>query len=199
MVKGHSTRDSELDRPLARSTERYYISGINNIDTLTTNNMADLDSASTTSSTTSSYKNFLSFVSVVSDASVIRKKSSINASVTIKKSVTIPKAVEMEDVKLSQQDTNVVDETMSYASESDEFDGGFKERERWSSRAAFYFAAVGSAVGFGNIWRFPALVFEYGGAVFFIPYIAAVLLIGLPILVLEISLGQYYETGGELV
>jgi uncharacterized membrane protein YjjP (DUF1212 family) len=160
--------------------------------------MADLDNASTTSSTTSSYKNFLSFVSGVSDASVIRKKSSDNASVTIKKSVTISKTVEMEDVKLSQQqENNVADETMSYASESDEFDGGFKERERWSSRAAFYFAAVGSAVGFGNIWRFPALVFEYGGAVFFIPYIAAVLLIGLPILVLEISLGQYYETGGE--
>jgi hypothetical protein len=163
--------------------------------------MADLDNASTTSSTTSSYKNFLSFVSGASDASIIRKKSSTNASVT-KKSVvvTVPKAVEMEDVKLSQQqqDHNIIaDETMSYASESEEYDNGFKERERWSSRAAFYFAAVGSAVGFGNIWRFPALVFEYGGAVFFIPYIAAVLLIGLPILVLEISLGQYYETGGE--
>lgn len=162
--------------------------------------MADLDNASTTS-TTDSYKNFLSFVSGASDASVIRKKSSNNnASVTIKKSVviTVPKAVEMEDVKLSQQqDNNVADETMSYTSESEAYDGGFKERERWSSRAAFYFAAVGSAVGFGNIWRFPALVFEYGGAVFFIPYIAAVLLIGLPILVLEISLGQYYETGGE--
>ena len=161
--------------------------------------MADLDNASTTSSTTSSYKNFLSFVSGASDASIIRKKSSTNASVT-KKSVvvTVPKAVEMEDVKLSQQqDINIAEETMSYTSESEEYDNGFKERERWSSRAAFYFAAVGSAVGFGNIWRFPALVFEYGGAVFFIPYIAAVLLIGLPILVLEISLGQYYETGGE--
>jgi hypothetical protein len=160
----------------------------------------DVDNASTTSSTTSSYKNFLSFVSGVSDASIIRKKSSNNASVN-KKSVvsTVPNAVEMEDVKLSQQQdhNNIADEIMSYTSESEEYDSGFKERERWSSRAAFYFAAVGSAVGFGNIWRFPALVFEYGGAVFFIPYIAAVLLIGLPILVLEISLGQYYETGGE--
>jgi SNF family Na+-dependent transporter len=69
------------------------------------------------------------------------------------------------------------------------------ERERWSSRAAFYFAAVGSAVGFGNVWRFPALVYEYGGGAFFVPYLLALSFVGWPILVLEISLGQYYETG----
>jgi SNF family Na+-dependent transporter len=68
-------------------------------------------------------------------------------------------------------------------------------RERWSSRLAFYFAAVGSAVGFGNVWRFPSLVYEYGGGAFFIPYVLALFLIGIPLLVLEISLGQYYETG----
>lgn len=72
------------------------------------------------------------------------------------------------------------------------------ERERWSSRVAFYFAAVGSAVGFGNVWRFPSLVYEYGGGAFFIPYALALFLIGIPILVLEIALGQYYETGGAL-
>jgi len=70
-----------------------------------------------------------------------------------------------------------------------------RERERWSSRGAFYFAAIGSAVGFGNIWRFPALVHDYGGGAFFLPYFLALVFIGLPILVLEISLGQYYETG----
>ncbi|KAL7526733.1 hypothetical protein ACHAXR_001626, partial [Thalassiosira sp. AJA248-18] len=68
-------------------------------------------------------------------------------------------------------------------------------RERWSSRAAFYFAAVGSAVGFGNVWRFPSLVYTYGGGAFFIPYVLALVLIGIPILVLEIALGQFYETG----
>lgn len=68
-------------------------------------------------------------------------------------------------------------------------------REQWTSRAAFYFAAVGSAVGFGNVWRFPSLVFEYGGGAFFIPYVAALVFVGIPILVLEIGLGQYYQTG----
>lgn len=72
-----------------------------------------------------------------------------------------------------------------------------ENREKWTSRTAFYFAAVGSAVGFGNIWRFPSLVFEYGGCAFFIPYLLALFFIGLPILVLEISLGQYY-VGGDV-
>jgi SNF family Na+-dependent transporter len=67
---------------------------------------------------------------------------------------------------------------------------------RWSSRTAFYFAAVGSAVGFGNVWRFPILVYEYGGGAFFIPYALALIFVGIPILVLEIAFGQYYETGG---
>jgi hypothetical protein len=39
------------------------------------------------------------------------------------------------------------------------------DRERWPSRTAFYLAAVGSAVGFGNVWRFPALAKDYGGGV----------------------------------
>jgi len=64
----------------------------------------------------------------------------------------------------------------------------------WPNRMAFYLAAVGSAVGFGNIWRFPALAFRHGGGAFFIPYLMALFLIGLPILILEISLGQYYQT-----
>lgn len=68
-------------------------------------------------------------------------------------------------------------------------------RERFSSRLAFYFSAVGSAVGFGNVWRFPSLVFEYGGGAFFIPYLLALFLVGIPLLVLEISLGQHFQLG----
>mmetsp|Transcript_18368 Transcript_18368/g.31067 ORF Transcript_18368/g.31067 Transcript_18368/m.31067 type:complete len:656 (+) Transcript_18368:178-2145(+) len=68
-------------------------------------------------------------------------------------------------------------------------------RERFSSRLAFYFSAVGSAVGFGNVWRFPSLVFKYGGGAFFIPYLFALFLVGIPLLVLEISLGQHFQLG----
>ena len=70
-----------------------------------------------------------------------------------------------------------------------------KPRERWTSKTAFYFAAIGAAVGFGNVWRFPALAAEYGGGAFFVPYLMALFLIGIPLTILEISLGQYYQTG----
>jgi SNF family Na+-dependent transporter len=68
-------------------------------------------------------------------------------------------------------------------------------RERWSSRAAFILASMGAAIGFGNVWRFPALAYEYGGGAFFIPYLMALFLIGIPLLVLEFAMGQYYQTG----
>lgn len=69
------------------------------------------------------------------------------------------------------------------------------EREQWSSRAAYIVAAIGSAIGFGNVWRFPSLAFNYGGGAFFIPYILALLFIGIPILILESAIGQFHQTG----
>jgi len=68
-------------------------------------------------------------------------------------------------------------------------------RDRWGSKIAFIMAAVGFAVGFGNVWRFPSLAYEYGGGAFFIPYIMALLFIGIPLAILEVSLGQYHQTG----
>jgi SNF family Na+-dependent transporter len=68
-------------------------------------------------------------------------------------------------------------------------------REQWSSRPAFLLAAIGAAVGFGNIWRFPALAYKYGGGAFFIPYLLALFFVGIPLLLLEIALGQHLSTG----
>ena len=51
------------------------------------------------------------------------------------------------------------------------------------------------AVGFGNVWRFPSLAYKYGGGAFFIPYLLALVLIGLPVLFLEIGLGQFFQRG----
>lgn len=70
-----------------------------------------------------------------------------------------------------------------------------EEREQWGSRAGFIFASVGAAVGFGNIWRFPSLAYSFGGGAFFIPYLMALIFIGIPLVILEIALGQYYRTG----
>lgn len=63
-------------------------------------------------------------------------------------------------------------------------------RAKWSSEKAFVFATAAAAVGLGNIWRFPYIVGENGGAAFAIAYLIAVLALGIPLMVLEISAGR---------
>lgn len=63
--------------------------------------------------------------------------------------------------------------------------------ENWSSRTAFILAAVGSAVGLGNMWRFPAEAGANGGGAFVLFYIFCVLLIGLPVLLSEVLIGRH--------
>ncbi len=60
----------------------------------------------------------------------------------------------------------------------------------FSNRMGFVLSAVGSAVGLGNIWRFPFLAAEYGGGIFLLVYIAVTLLFGFPIMAMEISIGR---------
>jgi len=60
----------------------------------------------------------------------------------------------------------------------------------WSNRLAFILAATGSAVGLGNIWRFPYATGEYGGGAFVLIYLLCVAAIGLPIMMAEIMLGR---------
>ncbi len=63
-------------------------------------------------------------------------------------------------------------------------------RHEWSSRLTFILAAVGSAVGLGNIWKFPYITGEYGGGVFILAYLFCICLIGVPIMLAEIGLGR---------
>lgn len=65
-----------------------------------------------------------------------------------------------------------------------------EQRENWGTRAGFVLAAIGSAVGLGNLWGFPYKVHANGGGAFLIPYLLAMLLIGIPLLILEFSLGH---------
>ena len=68
-------------------------------------------------------------------------------------------------------------------------------RERWGSRLLFIFAAVGSAAGLGNLWRFPYLAYKYGGGAFLIPYLIILFVIGIPLLLLEFAIGQRFQRG----
>ena len=63
-------------------------------------------------------------------------------------------------------------------------------RERWATRAGFLLAAIGSAVGLGNMWRFSYLAAENGGAAFVLLYVALTLLMGLPVLLAEFTIGR---------
>ncbi|MDS9472769.1 sodium-dependent transporter [Sporosarcina pasteurii] len=71
-------------------------------------------------------------------------------------------------------------------------------RSQWGSRAGFIMAAVGSAVGLGNIWRFPYVAYENGGGAFFIPYLFALLTAGIPILIMEFTIGHKYRGSAPL-
>jgi len=65
-----------------------------------------------------------------------------------------------------------------------------KQRDNWSSRIGFIFAAAGSAVGLGNIWRFPYLVAGNGGSAFIFIYLLLVLGIGLNVMIAEFAIGR---------
>lgn len=69
-----------------------------------------------------------------------------------------------------------------------------KKRQGFSSSVGMMMATAGSAVGVGNIWRFPYILGEYGGAAFLIVYLLMVMLIGIPLMVTEMAIGR---RGGE--
>ncbi|HSE10727.1 MAG TPA: sodium-dependent transporter [Nocardioidaceae bacterium] len=68
-------------------------------------------------------------------------------------------------------------------------------RDQWGTKLGFILAAMGSAIGLGNIWRYPYVVYENGGGAFLIPYFIALATAGLPILLLEYSIGHRYRHG----
>lgn len=65
-----------------------------------------------------------------------------------------------------------------------------KEREKFSSRLGFILISAGCAIGLGNIWRFPYITGKYGGAAFVIIYLIFLVILGLPIMVMEFSVGR---------
>lgn len=69
-----------------------------------------------------------------------------------------------------------------------------QQRENWSGRTGFIIAAIGSAVGLGNIWRFPYVAYDNGGGAFMVPYLIALLTAGIPLLFLDYIIGHKYRT-----
>jgi len=69
------------------------------------------------------------------------------------------------------------------------------KRESWGSRVSFLLACIGYAVGLGNIWRFPYNAYKSGGGAFLVPYFIMLLLCGIPLLFMELAVGQYTRRG----
>ena len=69
-----------------------------------------------------------------------------------------------------------------------------QDKNEWGSNLSFILAMIGSAVGLGNIWRYPYVLYSNGGGAFYIPYIVAILLMGIPFLILEYGVGYNYKS-----
>ncbi|MFM9377406.1 sodium-dependent transporter [Gordonia sp. VNK21] len=72
------------------------------------------------------------------------------------------------------------------------------QRDTWTSNRGFILAAIGSAVGLGNIWRFPGVAYESGGGAFLIPYLIALITAGIPILFLDYGIGHRFRGSAPL-
>ena len=64
------------------------------------------------------------------------------------------------------------------------------EREKFGSRLGFILVSAGCAVGLGNVWKFPYMCGQYGGAAFILIYLLFLLILGYPIIVCEFSVGR---------
>lgn len=95
-------------------------------------------------------------------------------------------------------DTNIFTKLKNQLKKNNETSEVKKEesvREEWSSGLDFFLSALGYAVGVGNVWRFPYLTYKNGGGVFLIPYFLFMFIIGIPIVYLEFTVGQFTSKG----
>ena len=103
---------------------------------------------------------------------------------------TYPRVVARIDAPLCGAHTGFHEEkgTDEMAHEQHTAQGG--DREHFRSRLGFIMVAAGCAIGLGNVWRFPYITGEYGGAAFIVLYLVALVIMGLPVMIMEFAVGR---------
>ena len=97
---------------------------------------------------------------------------------------------------MSSQSSIQVDDDSAFSWEKQSPTNPFG-RDRWPSRSCFLSSAIGATLGLGNFWRFPRLVQQCVGGEFLVAYISCVILIAMPLLCLEIGVGQALQVRDE--
>ncbi|KAK5979660.1 hypothetical protein GCK32_016675 [Trichostrongylus colubriformis] len=78
-------------------------------------------------------------------------------------------------------------------------EGVTRKRGHWDNEVEFLLAVVGLTVGLGSVWRFPSLAYNNGGSAFLIPFLICAVLVGQPMMYLEMIIGQYTHAGPSVV
>ncbi len=73
-----------------------------------------------------------------------------------------------------------------------------EKRETFSSRLGFVLISAGCAIGLGNVWRFPYITGKYGGGAFVLLYLVFLAILGLPVMVMELSVGRASQRSIEI-
>jgi len=102
----------------------------------------------------------------------------------------------MSDKSVNMGDS-ICEKELSICLDGEELKKGNKliVRDRWANKLQFILACIGNVVGLGNMWRFPYLCYKSGGGAFLIPYFTMLLVCGIPLLYMELAVGQYTRLG----
>eukprot|EP00057_Strongylocentrotus_purpuratus_P011815 XP_011666289.1 PREDICTED: uncharacterized protein LOC579263 [Strongylocentrotus purpuratus] len=98
-------------------------------------------------------------------------------------------------VEMEMDDRTMVSDRDEYEKNNDDDSEEEEERETWGTKVDFLLSVIGFSVDLANVWRFPYLVYRNGGGAFLIPYVLFLLIGGIPMLYMELALGQYNRGG----
>ncbi|XP_050076944.1 sodium- and chloride-dependent GABA transporter ine [Anopheles maculipalpis] len=136
-----------------------------------------------------------------SDATSIRSLASIGMGSTDGRRMVIRRVPNSPNELLTMinpptpPDETYENESYGGVSDDSDLDNLKPRKQHWANKMQFVLACIGYSVGLGNVWRFPYLCYKSGGGVFLVPYFIILLICGIPMLFMELAVGQYTGRG----